>query len=63
MQAQMAGVQAELDLRDNPWGTKPMLSTDEFYDLILAATGSEKEAHRKATIRRREMIRNKQEPV
>lgn len=39
-----------------------MLSTDEFYELVLNATGSEDEARRKAKIRRREMIRTSQEP-
>lgn len=56
----MAGLQAELDLAANPWGTKPMLSDDQFYDLVLAATGSEKVARKKGRIRRNELIRTQQ---
>ncbi len=52
---------AEEEYRVNPWGMKPALTTDEFYDLVLAATGSEAEARRKAKLRRSELIRTGQE--
>ncbi len=57
MQAQIPRLEAVATLKENPWGTKPMLSTDAFYDLVLAATGSEETARKKAQSRRKALIR------
>lgn len=52
---------AEEVLRGNPWGKG--LSTDEFYDLVRAATGSEEEARRRAKVRRAVYIEHGLEPA
>jgi hypothetical protein len=54
-------VLAEVELRDNPWGRG--MSTDAFYDLVYAATGSETEARTRAKARRAAMIREGLEPT
>lgn len=58
---QLDNVLAEAELRENPWGKG--LSTDAFYDLVLAATGSEHEARTRAKARRAAMIREGLEPT
>lgn len=58
--ANIPGVLAEEELRTNPWGKG--LSTDGFFDLVLAATGSEDEARRRTKIRRAEYIKLGLEP-
>lgn len=45
------GVLAEEELRAHPWGERTM-STDAYYDLVLAATMSEEAARRRAKARR-----------
>lgn len=52
--ANIDGVLAEEELRNNPWGKG--LSHDAFYDLILAATGDASEAKRKTKARRAAMV-------
>lgn len=55
------GVEAEKELEANPWGKD--LSTDQFYDLVLAATGSERKARQKAKARRAVYIKEGLEPT
>jgi hypothetical protein len=57
----MGRIMAEEELHANPWGQG--LSTDAFYDLVLAATGSEVEARRRAKLRRQVYIREGLEPA
>jgi len=52
----MDHARADESLRENPWGITPRLSTDEFYDLVLAATGSEEVARKRAKSRRSALI-------
>lgn len=58
--ANVNGVLAEEEYRANPWGSG--MSTDSFYDMVLAATGSETEARAKAKARRAAYIREGIEP-
>ncbi len=53
--AHIDGVLAEEELRANPWGRG--MSTDQFFDLVLAATGDEGAARRRAKARRAAYIK------
>ena len=58
MLVHIEGVQAERDLRANPFGDDPPLSIDQYYDLVLAATGGDaRRAERQAKALRWARIR------